>query len=98
MTDSDNPQEPGPDSDSGSGSGRDSGSDPFPARPVCHWCQGSGFVPRVLAHHPGPDPFRGPADTVHRTGQCKHCRGTGTYDSALDPTIGPEERTPPHEP
>ncbi|WP_249374862.1 hypothetical protein [Streptomyces sp. I05A-00742] len=86
MPDSDDPQDPGPRPEEDDGPG-------LPPRPLCHWCQGSGFVPRVLAYNPGPDPFRGPADTVHRTGQCKHCRGTGSYDSLLDPTIGPDDRT-----
>ncbi|EMF00235.1 hypothetical protein J7W19_18840 [Streptomyces mobaraensis NBRC 13819 = DSM 40847] len=86
MADSEEPQEPAPEPG-------DDDADGHRPHPVCHWCQGSGFVPRVLAHNPGPDPFRGPADTVHRTGQCRHCRGTGSYESLLDPTIGPEDRS-----
>ncbi|MET9292230.1 hypothetical protein [Streptomyces sp. NPDC003077] len=54
---------------------------------TCQWCQGSGYVTRVLAYNPGVDPFKGPTESVHRAGQCKHCRGTGTYDSHLDPTL-----------
>ncbi|MEU1311556.1 hypothetical protein ABZ419_22065 [Streptomyces cinnamoneus] len=54
---------------------------------TCPWCHGSGYTTRALAHCVGPDPFRGPAETVHRAGQCSHCRGSGTYDSALDPTL-----------
>jgi hypothetical protein len=58
-----------------------------PAGPMCQWCHGSGVTTRVLAYVPGPDPFRGPAESLARAGQCKHCRGTGVYDSALDPTL-----------
>ncbi|MFF4158855.1 hypothetical protein [Streptomyces sp. NPDC001678] len=71
-------------------------SPPGPESPgrTCQWCHGSGYGTRALAYCPGADPFAGPADTVHRAGQCAHCRGSGTYDSALDPTLGhPGEAT-----
>ncbi|MEV4740854.1 hypothetical protein [Streptomyces sp. NPDC049555] len=57
---------------------------------TCQWCHGSGYVSRALARTAGPDPFAGPAETVHRAGQCRRCRGTGAYDSALDPTLDRE--------
>ncbi|MDT0449110.1 hypothetical protein [Streptomyces hesseae] len=66
---------------------RTSPSGPDPSGRTCQWCHGSGYGTRALAYCPGPDPFVGPADTVHRAGQCAHCRGSGTYDSALDPTL-----------
>ncbi|MFI1971241.1 hypothetical protein BLA24_32695 [Streptomyces cinnamoneus] len=68
--------------------------EPEPEGRTCQWCHGSGFVSCAFAYSPGADPFKGPADTVHRAGQCKHCLGRGTYDSRLDPTLdrggGPE--------
>ncbi|MCC3778865.1 hypothetical protein [Streptomyces sp. UNOB3_S3] len=63
-------------------------SGPEPQGRTCQWCHGSGYGTRALAYCPGADPFTGPADTVHRAGECAHCRGTGEYDSALDPTLG----------
>ncbi|MFD8997902.1 hypothetical protein [Streptomyces abikoensis] len=83
---------------------RTSPSGPDPLGLTCQWCHGSGYGTRALAYCPGADPFAGPADTVHRAGQCAHCRGSGTYDSGLDPTLGrdgkppgkpPEEPAPP---
>lgn len=68
---------------------------------TCQWCHGSGYVTRALAYCLGVDPFVGPAETVHRAGQCAHCRGSGTYDSDLDPTLDrldrPHPRKPPEE-
>jgi hypothetical protein len=59
----------------------------------CKWCGASGFVIAHLAYVAGPDPFAGYLDTAARSVQCKHCRGTGSYESALDPTLdrGPSE-------
>ncbi|MGW1197787.1 hypothetical protein ACWD4B_18400 [Streptomyces sp. NPDC002536] len=54
---------------------------------ACQWCQGTGFAARPAAYVSGIDPFAGPAETVRRAGQCRHCRGTGVYDSAMDPTL-----------
>ncbi|SHM99088.1 hypothetical protein SAMN05216268_11768 [Streptomyces yunnanensis] len=62
---------------------------------TCQWCQGTGYVSQALAYAPGVDPFRGPYETVQRAGECRHCRGSGTYDSHRDPTLErwrPEER------
>lgn len=53
----------------------------------CHWCQGSGRVAVAMAYVAGPDPFSGPVNTVTLPTLCEHCRGTGTYESALDPTL-----------
>lgn len=61
--------------------------EPEPHGRTCQWCHGAGYVTRALAYCPGTDPFTGPAETVHRAAQCKHCRGSGTYDSDLDPTL-----------
>jgi hypothetical protein len=68
-----------------------------PTGKTCQWCFGSGFVQRALAYVGGPDPFAGQAETVIRAGQCKHCRGTGVYDSALDPTVEHGRRESPPE-
>ncbi|AIA06164.1 hypothetical protein DC74_5714 [Streptomyces noursei] len=54
---------------------------------TCQWCQGTGYVSQALAYAPGVDPFRGPHETVQRAGECRHCRGSGTYDSHCDPTL-----------
>jgi DnaJ-class molecular chaperone len=54
---------------------------------TCRWCAGSGFVSVALAYVPGPNPFAGEWETAFRPGTCKHCEGTGKYDSALDPTV-----------
>ncbi|UQI48429.1 hypothetical protein M1P56_30970 [Streptomyces sp. HU2014] len=54
---------------------------------TCQWCTGSGFVQRSLLHVPGPDPFGGGGESAVRAGQCRHCRGSGVYDSELDPTL-----------
>ncbi|GHF26454.1 hypothetical protein GCM10010218_04120 [Streptomyces mashuensis] len=62
-------------------------SEPEPLGRTCPWCHGSGCVPRVLAYSCGTHPFRGPAETVHRSGQCRHCRGSGVYASEQDPTL-----------
>ncbi|ARF56288.1 hypothetical protein [Streptomyces gilvosporeus] len=56
-------------------------------RTTCQWCQGTGYVTRALAYCSGVDPFHGPAETVHRAGECKHCRGTGAYDARQDPLL-----------
>lgn len=53
----------------------------------CQWCQGTGYATRALAYSPGVCPFQGPVETVHRSGECRHCRGTGAYDSRRDPTL-----------
>ncbi|MBU7597516.1 hypothetical protein JGS22_007735 [Streptomyces sp. P38-E01] len=58
----------------------------------CEWCQGGGAVARATAYVAGPHPFEGPMETVHHPAECKHCRGTGIYDSALDPTLEHEFR------
>ncbi len=55
--------------------------------PTCRWCHGSGRVPAAVAYVAGPDPFAGPMDTVTLPTLCKHCRGTGIHEAALDPTI-----------
>lgn len=54
---------------------------------TCQWCTGSGFVQRSLLHVPGPDPFGADGESAVRAGQCRHCRGSGVYDSELDPTL-----------
>ncbi|MFJ9416905.1 MULTISPECIES: hypothetical protein [unclassified Streptomyces] len=54
---------------------------------TCQWCQGTGYTTRALAYAPGVDPFRGSAETVHRAGECRRCRGTGRYDPRHDPTL-----------
>ncbi|MBW1600678.1 hypothetical protein JJV70_00855 [Streptomyces sp. JJ66] len=54
---------------------------------LCEFCQGTGSTTRAWAYVSGPDPFHGPAETILRSGQCRHCRGTGVYDSTLDPTL-----------
>lgn len=56
----------------------------------CEFCYGTGVVGRRTAYVAGPDPFKGPMDTMAHAAQCKHCRGTGDYDSALDPTLDHE--------
>lgn len=53
----------------------------------CKWCDGTGHVSAALCYVPGPDPFEGLMHTAMRTARCKHCRGTGAYQSALDPTL-----------
>ncbi|MEV4440198.1 hypothetical protein AB0K09_14445 [Streptomyces sp. NPDC049577] len=66
----------------------DDGEDEEPERGVvCNWCQGAGYITRALPYMPGTDPFGGPAETVHRAGQCHHCRGAGVYASEHDPTL-----------
>ncbi|UQA94379.1 hypothetical protein [Streptomyces halobius] len=60
---------------------------PEPADTMCHWCGGTGYVTRALAYSSGVDPFHGPAETVHRAAECKHCRGSGVYDARRDPTL-----------
>ncbi|MEV7090890.1 hypothetical protein AB0O07_34375 [Streptomyces sp. NPDC093085] len=60
----------------------------------CRWCFGSGAVQYTYAYVPGADPFGSNAETVARMGACKHCRGTGIYDSALDPTLEHLRRDP----
>lgn len=60
---------------------------PEPEARTCQWCHGSGFVTRAFAYCDGTDPFKGPAETVHRAGECRHCRGTGDYDADRDPTL-----------
>ncbi|MFB7631249.1 hypothetical protein ACFC0M_09915 [Streptomyces sp. NPDC056149] len=54
---------------------------------TCQWCQGTGYVSQALAYAPGVDPFRGPYETVQRAGECRHCRGSGMYESDRDPTL-----------
>jgi hypothetical protein len=58
-----------------------------PADATCRWCSGSGVVQCPAAYVPGPAPFSGAAETVFRAGACKHCRGSGVYDAAQDPTL-----------
>lgn len=67
---------------------------PEPQARACPWCHGSGYTTRALAYTVGTHPFRGPAETVHRAGQCPHCLGVGAYDSALDPTLEQVRRRP----
>ncbi|MEU7181376.1 hypothetical protein ACWIG3_18705 [Streptomyces celluloflavus] len=58
-----------------------------PTGATCRWCHGTGAVQNTYAYVPGVNPFGNDAQTVARMGACKHCRGTGTYHSALDPTL-----------
>ncbi|GAA0489473.1 hypothetical protein GCM10009544_58210 [Streptomyces stramineus] len=74
------------------------GPEPTETGTTCQWCVGSGFVQRSLVHVPGPDPFGAGGESVVRAGQCKHCRGSGVYESALDPTLEHWRRPPPEEP
>ncbi|MFJ6569913.1 hypothetical protein ACIQNU_21070 [Streptomyces sp. NPDC091292] len=63
---------------------------------MCRWCDGAGTINKPLAYVPGASPFDGPAYTAVRSAQCKHCGGTGEYDSATDPTLDHDRgRTPP---
>lgn len=55
---------------------------------LCNWCAGSGERRYVHAYVPGADPFDfGRAETVSRLGNCRSCRGTGTYDARRDPAL-----------
>ncbi|MGD9484982.1 hypothetical protein WDH52_17285 [Streptomyces sp. TRM70308] len=58
-----------------------------PPEVTCRFCLGGGLTPRAWAYAAGPDPFLAPAETVLRSGQCKHCLGTGAYDADLDPSL-----------
>ncbi len=71
-------------------------SESRPEGPVCRWCHGSGSEHRSLLYVPGANPFQGPGETISRPGRCKHCRGTGVYDSALDPTLDQARNDPPY--
>ncbi len=62
-------------------------TDDSPDPVVCRWCGGSGSTSTALAYIPGPDPFGGHVEAAFRSTACKHCHGTGTYESATDPTV-----------
>ncbi|MER0246961.1 hypothetical protein AAHZ94_34370 [Streptomyces sp. HSW2009] len=74
---------------------RDYAPDAEPTGTKCPWCHGTGTVHHMYAYAPGVDPFGNDTLTVGRAGTCKHCRGTGEYDSTLDPTLDAWRRRTP---